>query len=59
MSSCLPEYVITNYNAWFGEAEQSQSLFAYLFWGAEYWLLRKQAGDESYLRAFVRILEEG
>ncbi|HUY09788.1 MAG TPA: hypothetical protein VMW80_10150 [Candidatus Dormibacteraeota bacterium] len=33
-------------------------LEAYLFWGAEYWLLRSSAGDDSYLRAFERILEE-
>ena len=29
----------------------------YLFWGAEYWLLRKRQGDHSYLGAFGRILE--
>jgi hypothetical protein len=34
-------------------------LWAYLFWGAEYWLLRKQQGDDSYLRAFERVLAEG
>jgi hypothetical protein len=31
-------------------------LDAYLFWGAEYWLLRQHAGDKSYLGAFERIL---
>jgi hypothetical protein len=30
--------------------------WAYLFWGAEYWLLRQQHGDPSYLEAFTRIL---
>jgi hypothetical protein len=25
-------------------------------WGAEYWLLRQQHGDPSYLEAFTRIL---
>lgn len=31
-------------------------LDAFLFWGAEYWLLRQQCGDESYVGAFKRIL---
>ncbi|MGD0005374.1 MAG: hypothetical protein ABSE06_14220 [Anaerolineaceae bacterium] len=55
MYSCLPEHVIANYNAcmdWY-----KASLYAYLFWGAEYWMLRKQGGDLSYLLAFARILE--
>ena len=55
--SCLPEQVIENYNAcmgWFGE---QVPLYAYLFWGAEYWMLRKQSSDPSYLQAFDRILE--
>lgn len=57
MFSCLPEDVISNYNTcmgWFGE---QIPLYAYLFWGAEYWILRKQSGDPSYLQAFERILE--
>src|SRR5258708_1448516 len=29
----------------------------YLFWGAEYGLLRERQGDPSYLRAFARVLE--
>jgi hypothetical protein len=56
MYSCLPEQIITNYNncmGWYGQA----SLYAYLFWGAEYWILRKQGMDSSYLQAFARILE--
>jgi hypothetical protein len=32
---------------------------AYLFWGAEYWVLRQQQGDPRYLRAFGRVLEGG
>jgi hypothetical protein len=32
-------------------------LYAYLFWGAEYWILRERSGDPSYLRAFARLLE--
>ncbi len=54
MASCLPEHIITNYNAWMKAGE----LYAYLFWGAEYWLLRKQGGDSSYLQAFSRIIEK-
>ena len=57
MYSCLPEHIISNYNTcmgWFGKQVQ---LYAYLFWGAEYWMLRKQSMDPSYLQAFMRILE--
>ncbi len=57
MYSCLPEQVILNYNAWLDQAKQAVPLYAYLFWGAEYWLLRKQSRDSSYLGAFLRILE--
>ena len=49
MYSCLPEHIISNYNTcmgWFGE---QAPLYAYLFWGAEYWMLRKQSMDPSYL----------
>jgi hypothetical protein len=57
MASCPPERVIENYNRCMRWARQSgATLDAYLFWGAEYWLLRGQGGDESYLRAFERIL---
>jgi hypothetical protein len=31
---------------------------AYLFWGAEYWLLRERQGDGRYLAAFGRVLAE-
>ncbi len=57
MYSCLPEQVITNYNTCMRWSRQETSLYAYLFWGAEYWMLRKQGGDSSYLQAFARILE--
>jgi hypothetical protein len=57
MYSCLPEHVITNYNDWMRWSQQDVPLYAYLFWGAEYWMLRKQHADPSYLRAFARILE--
>jgi hypothetical protein len=33
-------------------------LYAYLFWGAEYWVLRDRSGDPSYLQAFARVLDE-
>ena len=57
MASCPPERVIENYNRCLALARESgSSLDAYLFWGAEYWLLRQQAGDGSYLGAFERIL---
>lgn len=57
MYSCLPEHVIANYNDWMAVDGQLASLYAYLFWGAEYWMLRKQSRDSSYLQAFARILE--
>jgi hypothetical protein len=57
MYSCLPEQVILNYNAWLGQVSPAAPLYAYLFWGAEYWLLRKQGQDPSYLGAFQRILD--
>lgn len=58
MYSCLPEHVIGNFNQcmrWSGRARSPLS--AYLFWGAEYWLLRARDGDPRYLRAFQRVLE--
>jgi hypothetical protein len=58
MYSCLPEHVIANYNTWMHWSRQASPLFAYLFWGAEYWVLRKQCSDASYLQAFARILEQ-
>jgi hypothetical protein len=60
MSSCPPELVIENYNRCMGWArEDNFSLDAYLFWGAEYWVMRKRSGDPSYLGAVTRILEGG
>lgn len=55
--SCLPEHIITNYNTCMRWSQQCP-LYAYLFWGAEYWVLRQQCGDASYLQAIARILEE-
>jgi Beta-galactosidase len=57
MSSCLPEHLIGNYNDCAAEGPAG-ALYAYLFWGAEYWLLRQQGGDASYLKAFARLLEQ-
>jgi Beta-galactosidase len=57
MASCPPERVIDNYNLCVRLARETGSpLDAYLFWGAEYWLLRQQSGDDSYLGALRRIL---
>jgi hypothetical protein len=59
MYSCPPERVIQNYNtcmAWARDA--AVNLEAYLFWGAEYWIVRRTSGDRSYLQAFTRILEQ-
>ena len=58
MYSCLPEQVIANYNTCMCWSRQEAPLYAYLFWGAEYWMLRKQCADSSYLQAFARILEQ-
>lgn len=57
MFSCLPEHVIENYNAGLrlGRAAPD-GLWAYLFWGAEYWLRRNEQGDNRYLAAFSRVL---
>jgi hypothetical protein len=60
MSSCPPDRVIENYNRCLVMArEAGGALDAYLFWGAEYWLLRQQAADGSYIGAFERILATG
>jgi hypothetical protein len=59
MWSCPPERVIATYDecmAWAARAEVP--LWAYLFWGAEYWVLRRRRGDRTYLDAFLRVLEE-
>src|SRR5579859_356102 len=58
MYSCLPERVIENYNTcirW--NLREAYHLYAYLFWGAEYWMLRDACGDPRYLQAFARVLE--
>jgi hypothetical protein len=50
--------VIANYNTCMRWSRQEAPLYAYLFWGAEYWILRKQCADSSYLQAFARVLEQ-
>jgi hypothetical protein len=58
MYSCPPEDLIANYSQCLRWTEgRTFVLDGYLFWGAEYWLLRQQQGDPSYLRAFARVLE--
>src|SRR5260221_1626820 len=58
MYSCLPEQVVENYNQCMRWAQQSDfRLYAYLFWGAEYWVLRREGGDARYIQAFARILD--
>jgi hypothetical protein len=54
--SCTPQDLIENYNFW-ASCEECRPLYAYLFWGADYWVLRKNNGDPQYLRAFARVLE--
>jgi len=57
MYSCLPEHVIGNYNECIRASKDVPGvLWAYLFWGAEYWLLRRRQGDPRYLNAFRRVL---
>jgi len=59
MRSCLPEHVIENYNQCMGwNYGAPVRISAYLFWGAEYWLLRHRDGDPRYLNAFARVLDE-
>lgn len=56
MHSCPPERLIENYNACVRQSRAAgHNLYAYLFWGAEYWVLRELTGDPSYVRAFGRI----
>lgn len=58
MYSCRPQDVIRNYGQAMRWTEgKAFVLEGYLFWGAEYWLLRDRRGDPSYLRAFARVLE--
>jgi len=59
MYSCAPEQLVENYNQCLGWAREAEfPLHAYLFWGAEYWVLRQQSGDSRYLDAFDRVLNK-
>ena len=59
MYSCLPEDVIGNYNqAMRYSSRAGMKPTVYLFWGAEYWLLRRTGGDSRYLNAFARVLAQ-
>lgn len=58
MYSCLPEHVIETYSQCMSWQRQAPcDAWAYLFWGAEYWMLRQQQGDPRYLEAFARVLQ--
>ena len=59
MFTCSPQHLIENYNAAVSWSNPETPLYAYLFWGAEYWILRARSGDSSYLVAFHRVLTEG
>jgi hypothetical protein len=60
MYSCRPEDLIRTWNECLHAGRMLPGgLWAYLFWGAEYWLLRRQQGDGSYLGAFARVLAGG
>jgi len=59
MYSCPPEQLISTYNHCMRGFRQAAAVpWAYLFWGAEYWLLRQRHGDPSYLQSFSRILDQ-
>jgi hypothetical protein len=57
--SCPPERIIQSYSDWVRWAARAGTrLSAYLFWGAEYWVMRDRQGDRGYLDAFARVLAE-
>jgi hypothetical protein len=59
MYSCRPEDLIGNYSQCLRWMDGKPGVLdGYLFWGAEYWLLRERQGDPRYLRAFARVLTE-
>jgi Beta-galactosidase len=57
-SSCAPDRLVHNYNECLRWNRHGTRLSAYLFWGAEYWVMRDRHGDPRYLDAFARILEQ-
>lgn len=57
-ASCPPERAIETYNLCLTSGRGAGApLWAYLFWGAEYWLLRELSGDSTYMAALGRVLE--
>ncbi|HEY1419849.1 MAG TPA: beta-galactosidase [Candidatus Dormibacteraeota bacterium] len=58
MFSCRAQHLLTNYNETMRWSTPAHPVYAYLFWGAEYWVLRDRDGDSRYMRAFERVLEE-
>ncbi len=60
MDGSLSEDVINNYSHATRRTQQRAGVTgaAYLFWGVEYWLLRRGGGDSRYLDAFARVLAE-
>lgn len=57
-ASCTPANLIDNYNRCMRWAKRKAfTLEGYVFWGAEYWMVRRAAGDTSYLQAFERVLQ--
>jgi hypothetical protein len=58
MFSCRPGDAIRNYNAAMAWSTSDAPIEAYLFWGADYWVLRDRTGDPTYLQAIARILAE-
>ena len=59
MFTCSPLHLIENYNAAVSWSSPETPLYAYLFWGVEYWILRARSGDSTYLDAFRRVLGGG
>ena len=61
MYSCRPEDLIANYNRLpaAGAAAESRCRMSYLFWGAEYWLLRDAPGrSRATCARSRRVLDE-
>jgi len=58
MFSCAPDRAIRNYNAAMDWSTPDAELYAYLLWGADYWILRDRSGDPTYLQSVARILAE-
>jgi len=53
MYSCPPEQLVSNHNAAIGWSRRDDPIYAYLFWGAEYWLLSSEKDAISGLPAWA------